>query len=580
MAAPNQRLVARQHLDVAHGRAQRDLDLAHLEHRARLDDGLRDARALHLRAVGRPEVAHVHARVGARELAVVARDGVVGEDQVVVRRLADAQRARRAACVVPLALPESTMTWMPDVRRRRTDGARLGLDVLVASCGCCRRAMVAVIGAPIPASSMEVDPPDERHVLRLRPRGPWSDAESRSPRCSPRRAACGSCVTMRGALPGRSGRSPRASSRRWRCRATSARRAPRRAAPRRRARSARSAPWASAARERAPRAAPPPRTSSRSEARRRSTFRGHVLTAPAAAGCGRRAPARRGPAGRSSASCPCPPLMIAAMLGVGRLGLQGLVRQVAARGASAPSARRPCPWPVALDALLPPGELDELRESSPARRPASARRPAAPCWPGPFVVVGRVVVARASTPERRRPRAASSQAAPGSQGSEAAAEGREVELGGCRVHGGGTLASCRGSWAGATFPVRRRPDSPWRTSAPRGHPGCDPRQAMYSNSIGNGRRRSSAQEGHGPRRPRAQGRSGPAAGHGHGVRLHHGPPRGRGRRRPHPRGRLARAWSCRACPTPSRSRSRRSRTTRARSRGRPRGRTSSATCRS
>ena len=66
-----------------------------------LNDRLGHARPLHLRAVGRAEVAHVDAVGRARQLAVVARDRVVGEHEVVVGRLADPQPSRRCAGSCP-----------------------------------------------------------------------------------------------------------------------------------------------------------------------------------------------------------------------------------------------------------------------------------------------------------------------------------------------------------------------------------------------------------------------------------------------------------------------------------------------
>ena len=74
-----------------------------------------------------------------------------------------------AACVVPLALPESTITWMPDVRRRGPHRARLGLDGLVVEVGLLGllvgRLVLAHRGTA-PPSSMDVAPPASVTCLR------------------------------------------------------------------------------------------------------------------------------------------------------------------------------------------------------------------------------------------------------------------------------------------------------------------------------------------------------------------------------------------------------------------------------
>ena len=87
------RAIAREHLDALRLRSERDFDLAHAEHRAGGEGRLLYARARDLGAVGRSEVFDVNAFAGAHELAVVTRDGVVGENELVVGGFADAERA-------------------------------------------------------------------------------------------------------------------------------------------------------------------------------------------------------------------------------------------------------------------------------------------------------------------------------------------------------------------------------------------------------------------------------------------------------------------------------------------------------
>ncbi len=88
---PEARLLAREDLGFRRGRAERDLDLADLEHGARREERVRDARAVDARAVRRAEIAHADCVALSHELAVVARDRVVSEDEVVVVRLAEAR---------------------------------------------------------------------------------------------------------------------------------------------------------------------------------------------------------------------------------------------------------------------------------------------------------------------------------------------------------------------------------------------------------------------------------------------------------------------------------------------------------
>ena len=70
--------------------AQDELDVAHGDGRARFDRGLADLCWADPRVIGRVEVLDQDAALAPGELAVVARDGIVGQDQIVVRRLADA----------------------------------------------------------------------------------------------------------------------------------------------------------------------------------------------------------------------------------------------------------------------------------------------------------------------------------------------------------------------------------------------------------------------------------------------------------------------------------------------------------
>jgi hypothetical protein len=82
--------------------AQQELDVADRDRGARLDRGLGHGGAAHTRVVGGAEVAHDDAARAALEHAVVSRNSVVGEHEIVVGGLADrdtlAELHAAAAC--------------------------------------------------------------------------------------------------------------------------------------------------------------------------------------------------------------------------------------------------------------------------------------------------------------------------------------------------------------------------------------------------------------------------------------------------------------------------------------------------
>ncbi len=211
MAAPNQVLSLGSTSTLRTAGRSGNLDLADLEHRARA------ARwpprcaprrpscrwSTRGRARGRPRSARVSSQWW--------RDTV---SSVSTRSLSGALPMRSfspsGAWLVPLALPESTITWMPDVRRRRPDRARLGLDVLLAVVA---SGWSPLIAAPTPRELDRRRPACERDV----PACTWLRSSARrrfrSPPCSPRRAAAARASRPAAPARPRSGRSPRASSR-------------------------------------------------------------------------------------------------------------------------------------------------------------------------------------------------------------------------------------------------------------------------------------------------------------------------------------------------------------------------------
>jgi hypothetical protein len=109
--------------------AQADLYRAHRDRRAELDGALADHRAPDARVIGRAEVAYHDAFRLALDHAVMSRHGVVGQDQVVVLRLADPELfterlARTAGCAaqhdddhVGRQLAAGRLRLGPDLRR-------------------------------------------------------------------------------------------------------------------------------------------------------------------------------------------------------------------------------------------------------------------------------------------------------------------------------------------------------------------------------------------------------------------------------------------------------------------------------
>ena len=148
MAPPNQVLSLGHHLDASHRGAHGDLDLADLEHDPWLHDRLGHARPLNLRAVGGAEIADVYAVGRSRQLAMVARHGVVGEDEVVVGGLADSQPVAdapaRALCVAGHDNDLDADRGLARLQRARCDlrpvCSDIGLVVLRLGHGAPRRA--------------------------------------------------------------------------------------------------------------------------------------------------------------------------------------------------------------------------------------------------------------------------------------------------------------------------------------------------------------------------------------------------------------------------------------------------------
>ena len=161
-------LVTREDLDVADCRTQRDFDLADFEHRTRRNNGLGDARSLHPSAVGRAEVAHFHAVASAGELTVVAGDCVVGEHQVVVGGLANAQEVSHGLGG-PLGRAREDDHVDPHLRARGVDRASGDVDVLFDLLARGGLSTVVVVGhhwGTASARSIDVTPPTKVSCFR------------------------------------------------------------------------------------------------------------------------------------------------------------------------------------------------------------------------------------------------------------------------------------------------------------------------------------------------------------------------------------------------------------------------------
>jgi hypothetical protein len=83
---------AREDLCAVRFGAQDEIHVADGDAGARLNRGFADLGATDARVIRRAEVAHGDPARAPLELAVVTADGVVGQDEIVVSRLADAER--------------------------------------------------------------------------------------------------------------------------------------------------------------------------------------------------------------------------------------------------------------------------------------------------------------------------------------------------------------------------------------------------------------------------------------------------------------------------------------------------------
>jgi hypothetical protein len=83
--------LARQDDGLARLDAHAELDAAHADGRAGLDHGFVHGGAADARVVGRAQIAHEDALGAPFELAMLARDGVVAQDEIIFGRFTDAE---------------------------------------------------------------------------------------------------------------------------------------------------------------------------------------------------------------------------------------------------------------------------------------------------------------------------------------------------------------------------------------------------------------------------------------------------------------------------------------------------------